>query len=153
MSSFDFMVPSILSIKFVFVFRERERARARDSMCKWLGRDRERGRERILSRIWAWHGAWSHNPEIMTWAEIKSQTLNWLSHPGAPQLTFKKDLFIYLRERERESEGRGRGREISRLYTRHWAGCGAQSRDPGIMTLSLNQELALNWLSHPGAPQ
>ena len=24
-------------------------------------------------------------PEIKTWAEIKSQTVNWLSHPGAPR--------------------------------------------------------------------
>ena len=27
------------------------------------------------------------NPKIMTWAEIKSQTLNWQSHPGAPVLS------------------------------------------------------------------
>ena len=26
------------------------------------------------------------NREIVTWAEIKSQTLNWLSHPGTPYL-------------------------------------------------------------------
>ena len=25
-------------------------------------------------------GAESHDPEIMTWAKIKSQILNWLSH-------------------------------------------------------------------------
>ena len=29
--------------------------------------------------------AWSHNPKIMIWPKIKSQMLNWLSHPGAPQ--------------------------------------------------------------------
>ena len=28
--------------------------------------------------------AWTHNPEIKTWAEIKSQTPNQLSHAGAP---------------------------------------------------------------------
>ena len=28
--------------------------------------------------------AWSHDPGIMTWAEINSQMLNWPSHPGAP---------------------------------------------------------------------
>ena len=27
----------------------------------------------------------SHDPEIMTRAEIKSRTLNQLSHPGAPK--------------------------------------------------------------------
>ena len=57
------------------------------------GRERERFRgaveegERISSRLptecGAWHGAWSHDPEIMTWAEIKSWMLNRLSHPGA----------------------------------------------------------------------
>ena len=29
-------------------------------------------------------GAQSHNPEIMTWAEIKSRLLNQLSHTQAP---------------------------------------------------------------------
>lgn len=29
--------------------------------------------------------AWSHNPEDMTWTEIKSQTPKLLSHPGAPR--------------------------------------------------------------------
>ena len=28
------------------------------------------------------------NSEIMTWAEIKSWTLNWLSHPGAPKCDY-----------------------------------------------------------------
>ena len=43
-------------------------------------------RERILSRLHAHHGArcraQSHNPEIMTWAKVKSWTLNQLSHSG-----------------------------------------------------------------------
>ena len=41
----------------------------------------------ILSRFYtqcgAQHGAWTHDPEIETWAEIKSWTLNKLSHPDA----------------------------------------------------------------------
>ena len=37
-------------------------------------------------RCRAQRGAWSHNSEIMTWAEINSRTLNRLSHPGAPIL-------------------------------------------------------------------
>ena len=32
----------------------------------------------------AQQGALSQDPEIMTWTEIKSQMLNWLSHPDAP---------------------------------------------------------------------
>lgn len=53
------------------------------------GREREkrkRKRERILSSLYAQCrtqcGAQSHNPGIMTWAQIKSQRL---SYPGAPQ--------------------------------------------------------------------
>ena len=48
-----------------------------------------RGRERIISRFraqqGAHYGARSHDPEIMTWADIRSQMLNWLSHLGAPK--------------------------------------------------------------------
>ena len=29
-------------------------------------------------------GAWTHDTEIKTWAEVKSQPLNQLSHPGTP---------------------------------------------------------------------
>lgn len=32
------------------------------------------------------HRAWTHNSEIKTWAEIKSQMLNQPSHSGAPSL-------------------------------------------------------------------
>ena len=49
---------------------------------------REREGERISSRLHAelgaWLGAQSYHSKIMTWAETKSQPLNWLSHPGAP---------------------------------------------------------------------
>ena len=50
--------------------------------------ERDRGRERIPSRLHTQHGARcgarSHDPGITTRAEIESQTLNPLSHPGAP---------------------------------------------------------------------
>ena len=50
---------------------------------------RERGRERIPSRLCTVSteptvGLEPTNHEIMTSAEIKSQTLNHMSHPGAP---------------------------------------------------------------------
>ena len=53
---------------------------------------RERKEERIPSRLHAVStepdvGLELTNHEIMTWAEIKSLTLNQLSHPGAPVLT------------------------------------------------------------------
>ena len=55
-----------------------------------VGRRAEGEGERILSRFHTQCGAGSHNPEIMTWLEIKSQMLNWLSHPGALRCLFKR---------------------------------------------------------------
>ena len=39
---------------------------------------------RLPSEWGAWLGARSQDPEIMTWAKIKGQPFNQLSHPGAP---------------------------------------------------------------------
>ena len=48
----------------------------------------EWGRGRILSRCHAprrvYHGTQCHDPEIMTWAQIRSWMLTWLSYPGVP---------------------------------------------------------------------
>ena len=48
----------------------------------------EEQKERISSRPRADHGArhraWSQDPEIMTWAETKSQMLNQSHYPGSP---------------------------------------------------------------------
>ena len=66
-------------LPFLLNFREQERV--------WAG-ERDSGRDTILSRLLAQHGAqgraWSHDPGIMTWTEIKSQVLNQLSHPSTP---------------------------------------------------------------------
>ena len=80
--------PYIITIFFrcyLFIW-ERENERA------WVG-GRDRGTSRLPTEYWAQHGAWSHNPEIMTWAEIKSQMLNQLSHPGAPIITILLTMF------------------------------------------------------------
>ena len=69
---------------YLFMLREREcmsRERA----------EKDRERERIPSRLHAVStepdaGLEPTNHKIMTRAEIKSQTLNQLSHPGAPKL-------------------------------------------------------------------
>lgn len=62
--------------EFCFVLREEQRSRER------------RGRERISSRLHtkcrAGYGVWSYDPEIMTWAQIKSWMLTGLSHTDAP---------------------------------------------------------------------
>lgn len=52
---------------------------------------RVRGREnssRLPAECRIWCRDPSHDPEIMTGAEIKSQTLKRLSHPGTPHLQF-----------------------------------------------------------------
>ena len=49
-----------------------------------MGRNRGRGRGRPLTEHGSRYRAGRHDPEIMTWAPIKSSTLNWLSHPGIP---------------------------------------------------------------------
>ena len=62
---------------------------------QWVGGRVERGRRRWKQReansllsvepdAGLHLTSWDHNSEIVTWAEIKSQILNWLSHPGAP---------------------------------------------------------------------
>ena len=66
---------------YLFIFRKKVRERGS-----------EREGERILSRLHAVStepnmGLSPMNHEIMTWAKIKSQTLNRLSHPG-PQCNF-----------------------------------------------------------------
>ena len=57
---------------------------------EWVGRaDKgERNSSRLAAELGTWFWAWSHNPEMMTWAQSKSQMLNQLGHPGAsPSLT------------------------------------------------------------------
>ena len=67
-----------------YIFVERER---------WEGQEaQERIPSRFHSQTGAQHGAWSHKPRIMTWAEIKSQIFNLLSHPGTPLLSISYDF-------------------------------------------------------------
>ena len=70
-------------LRFYFlILRERE------------SNERGRGREKISGRLhteWgAPRGAWSLNTEIMTWAEIRRQTVNPPCPPGAPGSQFLK---------------------------------------------------------------
>ena len=72
--------------------RERERQRQRQSTRAGEGQ-RERERERIPRRLCIVStesnmGLKPMNHEIMTWAKVKSWTVNWLSHPGAPPIIF-----------------------------------------------------------------
>ena len=64
-------------LKFIYMYFERE----------WL-RGRGRGRKNPEQTLHCQHRALCRlklmNHEIMTWAEIKSHSCNWLSHPGDP---------------------------------------------------------------------
>ena len=81
MTEWDFDHPPFLLAFFFFL----------SLFIYFWGWDRERGRERISSRLRAvsiepYVGLELTKCEIMTWAETKSPTLNWRSHSGA--LTF-----------------------------------------------------------------
>ena len=67
---------------------------------EWGGAERERERERIPSRLHAVRAEPDTEPdprnhEIMTWAVIKSQTLNRLSHSGAPSYFNSSIKFLF----------------------------------------------------------
>ena len=71
------------NMSFTFFFNSERVRRSRER-----GRERERERESqagsaLSSQSPVW-GSNSQTHDIMTWAEIKSQTFNRLSHPGAP---------------------------------------------------------------------
>ena len=61
---------------------------------------RGRGRERVRSRLPSEHGAccrsWSQDPEIKTWAKIKSWALNQASHLRCPKLIGRSKNLSYF---------------------------------------------------------
>ena len=72
---------------YLFILeREREREHEQGQRAKGEGETQADSR--------AGHGAW-HGAEIVTWAKIKSQMLNWLNHPGIQQLKILK-VFVNL---------------------------------------------------------
>ena len=77
-----------LSLFLVYFFILRERKRERERAPAW-GRGIERETKRIPSRLCTVTtepdaGLAFTNCKIVTWAEIKSWTLHWWNHPGAP---------------------------------------------------------------------
>ena len=75
----SFSLIYILLFKIYLFTLEREG----ESTSGGMGRGRKSS-SRLLAEQGAWHGAPSQDPNIMTRAEIKGQTFNLLSHPGAP---------------------------------------------------------------------
>ena len=79
----------------VYLFWER----ATESTCAQVGEGYREGERENLNQALhcqhrAWLRAWIRNCEIMTWAEIRSQMLNPLSHPGTPVLIVLIPVFI-----------------------------------------------------------
>ena len=71
---------------FLSLFILREIARVGQSGAEW-GRVREERESQAGSELPVqslMQGLKLQSREAMTWAESKSQTLNWLSHPAAP---------------------------------------------------------------------
>ena len=91
LSENTYISPLFLSIYFFW-------ERLRGGVEGWRERERERILKRLQAQHRAWHRAWSHHPEIMTWAEIKSWTVNQLSHPdGLISPLFLKDILAGYR--------------------------------------------------------
>ena len=142
----------------LFIF---ERERKTETECEWR-RSRERGRQRIWSRLHtlscqhrARCRARTHKPldHDLSW----SWMLNRLSHPSAPDCGIKKKVYLFiLRKRDKRactSMGRGRERE----YQAHPM-LSAQSPtwsliSHEIMTWAEIKSLTRNWLSHLGTPE
>ena len=61
-----------------------------------------RGTSWLGSECAAQLGAWSHDPEIRTWAKIMTWRPNWLTHPGTPgslilcNIVFHSWCFFFL---------------------------------------------------------
>lgn len=73
--------------KKIIIFWERESACA-PAWSRWGGAEGQEERESQAGSMPSMEpqaGSQSYDPEIMTWAKIKSWMLNWLSHSGTPQ--------------------------------------------------------------------
>ena len=84
---FLFLFCSIIFFLKIYLF-EGERAKA----CRVAGIRAGVEGERIPNEWGARLKAWSHHPEIMTWAEPKSPSLKCLSHAGTPVLSSSFNL-------------------------------------------------------------
>ena len=78
-----FKIPFLFKDIYLFIW-ERES----EFMNSGRGRADEWREKQIPCWAWSPTQAWSPNPEIMTWAEIKSCRLNLWSHPGTSGILF-----------------------------------------------------------------
>ena len=79
----------LIFLDFIFIW-----LREKESMRAGGGGEGERQADSCVEHG-AQCGAPSQDPKIMTWAETKSQTLKWLSHPDTPPFYFIWTLIIH----------------------------------------------------------
>ena len=84
----------IYDLYLVSSFFERERERERAMGEGQRERLRRRGGRENVKQAPHWGGSWGvPHGEIMTWVEIKSLMLNWLSHPGT-HIWFSSERYL-----------------------------------------------------------
>ena len=105
------------------------------------GRERESQAGSMLSTELDGHGASPHSPRILTWTEIKSHMLNWLNHPGAPQIVLFLIYIFVLRVTERAWVGEGKN---ERRQKESQAGSELQVQSPMRGSTSQNCEI-MTW--------
>ena len=123
--------------KYLFIF-ERERKREREGA--WAGRSRERGRHSIRSRLQTPSCQYRARCRAQTYKLQshnlgRSQTLNWLSHAGAPWFFFLLKKFMNFGRERACMWGRGRERRRKKIPSRlhaQWA-----EPDPGLYLMTV----------------
>ena len=75
--SLIYVTMDIIFLRFIYYFRGGLRR-----VGEGWGKGREKNPSRLPDECRSQHGARSHVSETMTWAEIKSRILNWLSLSG-----------------------------------------------------------------------
>lgn len=81
----------LLFFRSFIYLREREWEEGRDKK-----REREKAWSRLHAEIGVWHGARSYNLEITTRDETKNWMLKWLSPPGAPVFSLRRQCQTIL---------------------------------------------------------
>ena len=87
----DMLLKSTFFLRFIYLL---ERKRIQPGGAEGEG---ERVSSRLPAECRAWCRARSHDPEIMTWAETKSQAFNQLQHPsGLESAFYSHSLSVFL---------------------------------------------------------
>ena len=84
-----------LCVHLFFSF-DRERQREREPAGRGEGQRERENLKQTLHSMWSLTWGSIHDHGIMTWAKMKSGTLNLLSHPGGPVFYFDINLLVQI---------------------------------------------------------